>query len=125
MTQIFGWLLLDEWMNDTLIDMMFSHLSECTEEDATLDSFVIIETMRFMHDINKARSETDHTNPLTTFLKCLEAHIRKSNYDTLIFPVHLEEEKHWLVFKIDFDCQELSYGKLKYISNIGCTCSQY
>ena len=47
MTQIFAWLLSDKWINDTLIDMMFSHLSECADEDTTLDSFVIIETMQF------------------------------------------------------------------------------
>jgi hypothetical protein len=102
----------DEWINDTLINMMFSHLSERAEEDTTLDSFVIIETTRFMHDINKATSERDHTKPLTSFLKHLEDRICNENFDTLVFPAHLDEEKHWLAFKIDFEHRELSYGKL-------------
>lgn len=109
-TLVFARLLSDEWINDTLIDMMFSQLSERVEEYSILDSFVIIETLRFMQDINKASSESDHTKPLTSFLKHLENRIRKGKFETLIFPVHLGQENHWLAFKIDFEHGELSYG---------------
>ena len=57
--------LSDDWVNDVLIDMMFSHLSERAEQNEALDSIIIVETLRFMRDINRATSESDHTQPLT------------------------------------------------------------
>ncbi|KAF8228025.1 hypothetical protein L208DRAFT_1424582 [Tricholoma matsutake] len=102
-TQVFAWLLSDEWINDMLIDMMFSHLSEHVEEDSMLDSF-------FMQAINKASSENDHNKPLTLFLHHLENRNQKGKFNTLIFPAHLGQENYWLAFKIDFEHGELSYG---------------
>jgi hypothetical protein len=112
-TLVFSRLLSEEHITASLMDMMFSHLSERVEQDMTLDSLVIIETLRFMHDINKAASEADHAKPLTPFLKRLEDRIRSNKSDTLIFPAFLESAKHWLAFKIDFEHGELSYGELQ------------
>jgi hypothetical protein len=61
-TRQFTHLLSDGCINDTLIDMMFCHLSERAEQDTTLDSFMIIENLWFIHDINKATSENDHSS---------------------------------------------------------------
>jgi hypothetical protein len=101
-------------MSDILIDMMFSQLSERAESDPTLDDIVIIETRRFMNDINKAISQEDHNKPLTSFLKRLEDRITTTRSDTLLFPAFLPKEKHWIAFKIDFHSSELSYGKQEY-----------
>ena len=35
--------------------MMFSHLGERIEKDGTLDAIVVIENMRFMHEIDTHR----------------------------------------------------------------------
>ncbi|KAF9459537.1 hypothetical protein BDZ94DRAFT_1381618 [Collybia nuda] len=109
-TQLFASLLSADRMSDVLVDMMFSHLSERAEGDPTLDNIVIIETLRFMNDINKATKKEDHNTPLTSLLKRLEDRIKETQSDTLLFPIFLEKEKHWLTFKIDFRNSELSYG---------------
>lgn len=109
-TLVFALLLSDDRMDDVLIDMMFSQLSERAERDPILDEFIIIETLRFMNDINKAISMEDHNEPLTPFLKRLEDRIRGTESDTLIFPAFLHVAKHWLAFKIDFRRLEVSYG---------------
>lgn len=110
-TQLFACLLSADRMSDVLVDMMFSHLSERAEGDPTLDNIIIIETLRFMNDINKAAKKEDHNEPLTSFLKRLEDRIKATQSDTLLFPAFLEKPKHWLTFKIDFRTSELSYGK--------------
>jgi len=110
-TRVFTRLLSNEWIDDGLVNMMFSHLSDRAEQDAALDGFVIIENLRFIHDIEKAASENDHNKPLTTFLKRLEDRIRNTRSDVLIFPVFLKAVNHWLAFKIDFADGAVSYGR--------------
>ena len=44
----------DVKMNDVHINMMFSHLGEHIEKDDTFNAIVVIENMRFMHEIDKA-----------------------------------------------------------------------
>jgi len=101
------------WLTDTHIDMMFRNLSDRAEQVESLDSFIIIEDLRFMADINKATSARDHNEPLTRFLRRLEERIisRSTKSDTLLFPAHLPKHKHWVAIKIDFDAETISYGE--------------
>ena len=93
-TTAFIRLLSYSLIDGNLIDMMFAYLSDRTERDPTLDNFAIIETLRFMYDINKAASADDHKKPLTPLLQRLEERIKETESDVLIFPVHFSEQKH-------------------------------
>ena len=120
-TTAFIRLLSYSLIDGNLIDMMFAYLSDRAERDPTLDNFAIIETLRFMYDINIAASADDHKKPLTPLLQRLEERIKETESDVLIFPVHFSEQKHWLTFKIDFTNAEISYGKALHADTIWFT----
>jgi hypothetical protein len=105
-------MLADSWLSDTNIDMMYTALSSCMEADNTLDACVIIETMRVMQDLNKAKSAEDHSKPMTVFLQRLEHRIKKDGEGaTLLFPVHLKRAQHWIAVRVDFGDKTWCYGK--------------
>jgi len=108
----FAGFLGTHWLTDTHINMMFRNLSDRAEKVESLDSFIVIEDLRFMGDINKATSACDHNKPLTTFLRRLEERIMSGSMksDTLLFPAHLPKHKHWVAIKIDFEAETISYG---------------
>ncbi|KAG6906429.1 hypothetical protein DXG01_013965 [Tephrocybe rancida] len=100
----------DTMMNGSLVDMMFSHLSDRVERDETVETLVIIETLRFMHEISKAKTAGYYNQPSSPFLCRLEERIDSGQQEVLIFPAHLESQQHWLTFKIDFSTREICYG---------------
>ncbi|KIJ91181.1 hypothetical protein K443DRAFT_126315 [Laccaria amethystina LaAM-08-1] len=108
----FAGLLASYWITGTHIDMMFQNLSERTESNDVLDTLVIIENLRFMNDINKAKAVTDHNKPLTKFLKWLEDQIKSNDSNKLVFPAHMEKMKHWIAVEIDFKARTISYANL-------------
>ena len=97
-------------MNDNHINMMFSHLGDRVEQDDTLDAIVVIENMRFMHEIDKATTADYFQNSPTCLMSRLEQRLDVRGADTMIFPAFLESQSHWLTFKLDFEAFELSYG---------------
>jgi hypothetical protein len=98
-------------MNDSHINMMFSHLGECVEQDDTLDAIVVVETLRFMREINMATSADYFRSSPTRSMSRLEQRLELRGADTMIFPVFLESQSHWLTFKLDIEKYELSYGE--------------
>ncbi|KAG6819326.1 hypothetical protein H0H93_012927 [Arthromyces matolae] len=97
-------------MSSSLVDMMFSHLNDQVERDETVEGIVIVETLRFMHEISKAQTAEYYNRPSSPFLRRLEERIDSGQQEVLIFPAYLEAQKHWLTFKIDFEAREISYG---------------
>ena len=100
----------DSLMNTDHINMMFSYLSDRAEKDELTDASVIIETLRFMHAIEKASSATDFNKPSETYLQRLEERIRRENITALMIPVHMLAEMHWVAIRIDFEEQEIAIG---------------
>ncbi|GLB42721.1 hypothetical protein LshimejAT787_1201700 [Lyophyllum shimeji] len=110
-TRLFAAYLSDDrMMNNDLINMMFAHLAERVEEDDELDSLVVIETLRFMNELDKAESPDYFDKASPKFLTRLEERFEGGRADILILPAYLKIQKHWLVFKLDFEAYELSYG---------------
>jgi hypothetical protein len=106
-----AYLSSDHKMNDIYINMMFTHLGEHVEQDDTLDSIVVVETMHFMHEINKATSADYFRSSPTRLMSWLEQRLDSRDVDTMIFPAFLESQSHWLTFKLDFEKLELSYSE--------------
>lgn len=109
-TFAFAGLLASHWVTSTHIDMMIQNLTERMESSEALDTLIIIENLRFMNDIEKAKAIDDHNKPLTTFLKRLEHRIKSNNSEMLIFPTHMEKMKHWVTIQVDFKARTISYG---------------
>lgn len=99
-------------MRTSEIEMMFSHLSDQIELDESIESHVRVETLRFWRELDKAKSSKDFNTPSkSNFLSRLEDRVRNGEIDYLLFPVYLASEQHWITFKLDFESNELSYGK--------------
>jgi hypothetical protein len=92
------------------INMMFAHLADRAETDKVTDDFVMIENLRFMHEIEKANSYTYWDSPSPSFLRRLEERVLQKALTAMIFPVYLANMRHWLAFRIDFENKELAYG---------------
>jgi len=93
------------------VNMMFAHLSERSEGDEPTDSMVVIETLRFMHEIERAKTQKDWNTPSKRFLQRLEERILAGDLEALVFPVHMPVEKHWITMRIDFRNQEIAFGE--------------
>lgn len=103
----------DTRMRTVHIEMMFSHLSDRIELDESIESYVRVETLRFWRELDMAKSSKDFSTPSKNKFLCrLEDRFRNGEFDYLLFPVFLESEQHWITFKLDFDTNELSYGKI-------------
>ncbi|KAF8228718.1 hypothetical protein L208DRAFT_1403197 [Tricholoma matsutake] len=109
-------LLDDEEISGSLIDMMATHLLTRASQDPSCTT--VIEQLRFMHNIEKAKSVHYHTNSLINFLKWLEEQFKSSVLHTLYFPVHFKQKWHWLSFKIDFKKQQLAYCEPGFDNNM-------
>lgn len=106
-TLVLAWLLSDHKICDNLINMMFCQLAGHVEEEEALDHITHIETLCFMHDINKAKGQEDHKKPLTKLLHPIKAAVKTKK--CLYFPHYWAIQHHWLVFKLDLENREISY----------------
>jgi len=98
-------------MSTSHINMMFSHLSDRMEADEDLDALVGIETLRFWDEIKKAPSAKYYDTMQTkSFIRRLETRLANEEIDYLVFPVRMDDEEHWLTFKLDFTKKEIMYG---------------
>jgi hypothetical protein len=100
----------NKMMNTDHINMMFSHLSDRAEQDTMIDSFVVIEKLRFMNAIEKVSDAKGRDQPSQPFLRRLEDKIKKKDIQAVVFPVYMKKEKHWLTMRADFEEKEISYG---------------
>lgn len=92
------------------INMMFAHLADRAESDDATDDFLVIENLRFMHEIEKAKSPKHWDSPSSSFLQRLEGRVLQKKLEAMIFPVYITKARHWLAFRIDFKNEELAYG---------------
>ncbi|KAF6746318.1 hypothetical protein DFP72DRAFT_1017300 [Ephemerocybe angulata] len=117
-TSEFARLLANTWVSNINMDMMFAQLSERmdTTDTEALDSFVIIETLRVMRELEKADSSKDHrAAPLTPFLRRLEGRIKSMPGDAiLVFPAYLADIHHWIAIRIDFGDKSWCYDSLSH-----------
>ena len=101
-------------MNTDNMNMMFLHLSNRAEKDEFMDSLIIIETLWFMFVIGKATTEKHYDQPSSSYLHCLKGRIQNEGVVALVFTAHMEDEKHWLAFWVDFENKEIAYGMSTY-----------
>ena len=72
-----------------LIDMMFSHLSERAEANMIADKMVMIETLRFMDEIERANSPTYWNMESKSFMRRLEKWVENNEIVAMVFPVFM------------------------------------
>ena len=94
------------------INMMFAQLSELAERDPVVDSYVVVEQLRFMRAVEKAVCAKGSDGKSERWLARLENKIRDGDVKAAVFPVYLNDQKHWLTIRIDFEDEEISYGKI-------------
>jgi hypothetical protein len=107
-TLVLSWLLSDKEICDNLINIMFHQLAGCVEEADNIEQTVHVKTLHFMFDINKAKEKKDHEKPLTKLLHCIKAIVKFKK--CVYFPHYWAAHHHWLVFRLDLEKKELSYG---------------
>ncbi|KAF9472306.1 hypothetical protein BDN70DRAFT_887167 [Pholiota conissans] len=101
----------NDMMNTFHIDMMFAHISDRVEEDPGVDCSVAVETLRFWRELDKATSAKYFETYTSRFMHRLEKRLKDGEIAYLVFPVYFEKLAHWLVFKIDVESEQISYGK--------------
>ena len=97
----------NKMMNTDCINMMFAHLSGLAQEDLNTDSFFVIEQLRFIYAVEKFSNKISQN---TRFLRRLEERLRKGEVQAVIFPVHMQQEGHWVTTEVDFETREIAYG---------------
>ena len=95
------------------INMMFAHLSELAERDPTIDNYVVIEKLRFMKGVEKA---VDAKEKEERWLTRLEDKVRDGDVKAVVLPAFMQNHKHWITIRIDFEEEEISHGKISSIS---------
>jgi hypothetical protein len=103
-------MLADVMINGEIVDLMTETLSQKIEADRATKEYKVI-ALKFMDELKKAWKERKKTPAnmgkiLTELASCLKV----SKLRNLLFPVHLQKEKHYVGFKIDFREKEISYG---------------
>ena len=98
----------DAMMHTIHIDMMFEYVSELAGDLEQVKTH--IETMRFLSEIDKLKSQEDLDKPSKRFMQRIEQRIADEEITVLIAPCFLNTAKHWLTIKIDFVNQTVSYG---------------
>ena len=94
------------------INMMFAHLSELAERDPAIDNYVVIEQLRFMKAVKKVVCLKGNDGKSERWLTLLEDKIRKGDVKAAVLPVYMDDQKHWVTLRIDFEDEEISYGKI-------------
>ena len=94
------------------INMMFAYLSKLAERDPVIDNYVIIERLRFMKAVEKAVRAKEKDGKSEWWLGLLEDKVRSGDIKAVVLPVYLEKFKHWITIRIDFEEEEISYGKI-------------
>ena len=94
------------------INMMFAYLSELAERDPVIDNYVVIERLRFMKAVEKAVCAKEKDGKSERWLGLLEDKVRSGDIKAVVLPVYLEKFKHWITIRIDFEEEEISYGKI-------------
>ena len=92
--------------------MMFAYLSELAERDPVIDNYVVIERLRFMKAVEKAVCAKEKDGKSERWLGLLEDKVRSGDIKAVVLPVYLEKFKHWITIRIDFEEEEISYGKI-------------
>ena len=92
------------------INMMFASLSERAEEDPTTDAYVIIEQLRFMGAVKKVACAKKNKKS-ERWLRRLEDKVRNGEVHAIVLPVYMENERHWVAIRIDFENEEIAYGE--------------
>jgi hypothetical protein len=93
------------------INMMFAHLSELAERDPATDSYVVIEQLRFMKAVEKVVCVKGNNGKSERWLGRLEDKIRNGDVKAAVLPAYMCDHKHWVTIRIDFEDEEISYGK--------------
>ncbi|KAI0671454.1 hypothetical protein C8Q78DRAFT_1153176 [Trametes maxima] len=101
-------LLSDEWLDDELIDMLFTHLSERVAQDTTSDGGTIVGTLAFLHCISAVYGRKEPSGS-TAVLVQLKTCILHEGAKRLYFPANLDN-RHWVAFCIDFEKKRISFG---------------
>ena len=94
------------------INMMFAHLSELAERDPVTDSYVIIERLRFIRAVEKVACGKGGNGKSERCLARLEDKIRNRDVKATVLPAYMCDHKHWVTIRIDFEDEEISYGKI-------------
>ncbi|PPR07227.1 hypothetical protein CVT24_010170 [Panaeolus cyanescens] len=98
-------------MSTSHMNMMFARLADRLEEDEVRDQMVVLETLRFWQEINKANSQKDlQEKKSSRFINHLEKRLRNNEIDFVVFPARMDKEEHWLTFRIDIKMKQLGYG---------------
>ena len=92
--------------------MMFAHLSELAERDLMTDSYVVIEQLRFMKGVEKAACAKVKDGKSERWLARLEDKVRNRDLKAVVLPAYMHDHKHWVTIRIDFEEEEISYGRI-------------
>jgi hypothetical protein len=98
------------------INMMFAHLSELAERDPAIDNYVVIEQLWFMKGVEKAADAKAKDGKSEQWLAQLEDKVRDGDVKAVVLPAYLHDHKHWITIRVDFEDEEISYGKISLIS---------
>ena len=110
-TRTFAMFLLKNAMMATdHINMMFAYLADHAEGDKATDNFLTIKNLRFIYEIEKAKYSKYWDSPSPSFLWRLEERVLQKSLAAMTFPVYITNMRHWLVFRIDFENEELAYS---------------
>jgi hypothetical protein len=93
------------------INMMFAHLSELAERDPVTDDYVVIEQLRFMKGVEKAACAKEKDGKSERWLARLEDKIKNRDVKAVVLPAYMPDQKHWVTIRIDFEGEEISYGR--------------
>jgi len=64
----------------------------------------------FIYEIEKAKSSKYWDSLSPSFLQHLEERVLQKSLAAMTFPVYITNMRHWLVFRIDFENEELAYS---------------
>jgi hypothetical protein len=99
----------NKMMGTDHINMMFAHLSELAEKDPATDSYVVIEQLRFTKAVEKVAWNSGKSE---RWLVRLEDKIKSGDVKAAVLPAYMQDQKHWITIRIDFENEEISYGKI-------------
>src|SRR5258708_37860457 len=72
---------------------------------------VVIETLRFMDEIERANSPAYWNTDSKSFMRRLEKRVENREIVAMVFPAFMAAQKHWIAIQIDFDSYEIAYGQ--------------
>jgi hypothetical protein len=94
-----------------IVDYMMAYIRHTIPQKQQLSLKFFVQDTCFMREILRIRGF--ESTPLhSRLLDQTRRLILQGNYDILIFPVHIEELKHFVAMKVDFRQRLIFYGKL-------------